>query len=43
MSYRDLEGMLAEIGVEVAHSTIYRWVQYYAPKLLEKPKWYWET
>lgn len=34
--------MLTERGVEVDHSTIYRWVQYYAPKLLEKLKWYWK-
>ncbi len=26
ISYRDLEEMLIERGVEVAHSTIYRWV-----------------
>ena len=42
ISYRDLEEMLTEKGVEVDHSTIYRWVQYYAPKILEKLKWYWK-
>jgi len=34
--------MLTERGVEVGHSTIYRWVQYYAPKILDKLKWYWK-
>ena len=42
ISYRDLEEMLLERGVEVDHSTIYRWVQYYAPRLLDKLKWYWK-
>jgi transposase-like protein len=42
ISYRDLEEMLVERGVEVDHSTIYRWVQYYAPKILDKLKWYWK-
>ena len=42
ISYRDLEEMLKERGVEVDHSTIYRWVQYYAPKILDKLKWYWK-
>ena len=38
ISYRDLEEMLMERGVEVDHCTIYRWVQYYAPKILDKLK-----
>ena len=42
ISYRDLKEMLSERGVEVDHSTIYRWVQYYAPKILDKLKWYWK-
>lgn len=42
ISYRDLEEMLTERGVEVDHSTIYRGVQYYAPKILDKLKWYWK-
>jgi transposase, IS6 family len=33
MSYRDLELMLADRGVEVAHTTIFRWVQRYAPEI----------
>ena len=32
-SYRDLEEMLAERGLAVDHTAIYRWVQCYAPKL----------
>lgn len=42
ISYRDLEEMLTERGVSVDHSTIYRWVQSYAPKMLDKLKWYWK-
>ncbi len=33
ISYRDLERMLADRGVSVDHTTIYRWVQAYAPEL----------
>ncbi len=33
LSYRDLEQMMAERGVEVDHSTINRWVLKYAPQL----------
>jgi transposase, IS6 family len=33
LSYRDLEEMMAERGVDVDHSTIARWVVYYAPLL----------
>ena len=42
ISYRDLEEMLTERGVSVDHATIYRWVQYYAPRILDKLKWYWK-
>jgi len=35
ISYRDLEEMMLERGVEVDHTTLYRWIQHYAP-LLEK-------
>jgi IS6 family transposase len=30
ISYRELQEMLAERGVNVDHTTIYRWVQRYA-------------
>jgi IS6 family transposase len=33
LSYRDLEEMMAERGLAVDHTTIYRWVQHYAPEL----------
>ena len=33
LSYRDLEKMMLERGVEVDHTTIYRWVQAYSPEL----------
>jgi transposase-like protein len=31
VSYRDLERMLADRGVAVDHTTMYRWVQRFAP------------
>ena len=34
--------MLEERGVEVDHSTLNRWVIYYAPKLAQKLKKYWK-
>jgi len=33
LSYRDLEEMMRERGLHVDHTTIYRWVQCYAPEL----------
>ena len=33
LSCRDLEAMLADRGVEVDHTTMYRWVQRFAPEL----------
>jgi IS6 family transposase len=33
LSYRDLEEMMLEHGLHVDHTTIYRWVQSYAPEL----------
>lgn len=33
LSYRDLEEMMMERGLTVDHTTIYRWVQRYAPAL----------
>ena len=33
ISYRDLELMLADRGVEVDHTTMFRWIQAYAPEL----------
>ena len=33
LSYRDIEEMMLERGLHVDHTTIYRWVQRYAPEL----------
>jgi transposase, IS6 family len=33
LSYRDLEEMMLDRGLRVDHTTIYRWVQRYAPEL----------
>ena len=33
ISYRDLECMLADRGVRVDHTTLFRWIQAYAPEL----------
>ncbi len=38
ISYHELEDMLSERGVNVDHTTIYRWVQRYAPLIQEKLK-----
>ncbi len=35
LSYRDVEELLAERGIEVDHVTIYRWVQTFTPLLIE--------
>jgi transposase, IS6 family len=33
LSYRDVEEMMRERGLEVDHSTVFRWVQRYAPEI----------
>jgi transposase-like protein len=33
ISYRDLEHMLSDRGVQVDHTTLFRWIQAYAPEL----------
>ena len=35
LSYRDLEGLLAERGIDVDHVTLYRWVQRFTPLLID--------
>lgn len=35
LSYRDLEELLAERGVEVDHVTLFRWVQRFTPLLVD--------
>jgi transposase, IS6 family len=43
ISYRDLEEMMGECGVAVDQTTLYRWVQHYAPELEKRmtvcPSW----
>lgn len=41
ISHRDLEQMMGERGVPVDHSTIYRWVQKYAPEIEKRLRWHW--
>jgi transposase-like protein len=41
ISYRDLEQMMAERGVSVDHTTIYRSVQKYAPEIETRLRWHW--
>ena len=36
LSYRDLEEMMRERGLQVDHTTIYRWVQRYTPELEQR-------
>ena len=38
ISYRDLERMLADRGVVVDHTTMYRWVQRFAPELEKRTR-----
>ena len=35
LSYRDLEELLAERGVDVDHVTLFRWVQRFTPILID--------
>lgn len=35
--------MLAERGVHVDHTTLYRWVQRYAPEMGKRLRWYWRN
>lgn len=41
ISYRDLEEMMVERGVKVDHTTLYRWVQNYAPEMEKRLKYFW--
>ena len=33
LSYRDLKEVMAERGLSIDHTTIWRWVQHYGPEL----------
>jgi IS6 family transposase len=35
LSYRDVEELLAERGIEVDHVTVYRWVHRFAPEFAD--------
>ena len=35
LSYRDVEELLAERGIQVDHVTVYRWVQRFTPLLID--------
>jgi transposase-like protein len=35
LSYRDVEELLAERGIDVDHVTVHRWVQRFAPLLVD--------
>ena len=41
ISYRDLEEMMSERGIEVDHTTLYRWVQHYAPEMQKRLTYFW--
>jgi len=41
VSYRDLEQMMGERGMNIDHSTIYRWVQRSAPEIEKRLRWQW--
>ena len=40
ISYRDLQEMMEERGLSVDHTTLYRWVQDYAPEIEKRLRWY---
>ncbi len=42
ISYRELEEMMEERGIEVDHTTIYRWVQRYAPEIEKRLRRFWK-
>jgi IS6 family transposase len=40
ISYRDLQEMMLERGISVHHTTLYRWVQMYAPEINKRCRSY---
>jgi transposase-like protein len=40
LSSRDLVNMMGERGIELAHTTILRWVQRYVPEFEKRWSWY---
>lgn len=43
ISYRDLAEIMLERGLEVDHTTLYRWVQHYAPEMEKRLRWHWKS
>ena len=43
LSYRDVEELLAERGIDVDHVTIFRWVQRFTPELIDAARPYRHT
>ncbi len=43
LSYRDLEAMTRERGLNVDHSTVFRWVQWYAPEINKRVRQHLKT
>ncbi|ABW12273.1 Transposase and inactivated derivatives-like protein [Parafrankia sp. EAN1pec] len=43
LSYRDVEELLAERGLEVDHVTVYRWVRRFTPLLIDAARPCWHT
>jgi len=41
ISYRELAEMLEKRGIEVDHTTLYRWVQHYTPLIEKRLRWFW--
>jgi transposase, IS6 family len=41
ISYRELEEMMEARGVHLDHTTVYRWVQRYAPEIEKRLRWAW--
>ena len=38
LSYRDVQELLVERGLEIDHTTVWRWVQHFAPELEERTR-----
>src|SRR5207247_1232744 len=38
LSYRDVRELLVERGLEIDHTTVWRWVQHFAPELEERTR-----
>ncbi len=43
LSYRDVEELLAERGIDVDHVTVHRWVQRFTPLLADAARFTWHS